>query len=532
MSKLNEAIELCKDATNNDNFNKGLLIFNELISNSLLNITTRLKALIALVDVAPDLGNDKIAQSRDKLSHLDSENQKEELDKEINFLCAIVEQPKISSHERLMCTVALYNMGHFEYYFDLFKYLANDITVLVNHRREAIKYLMFSEKKSYIKVAKKILKSIIKTKEYPSDFRYETIASFNSKTGISTLFNINKLNIEYDEKLLYELQTEFFFDKNNDVRMRILSGQHMLDMDIVSQDKKIEIGEKILKIATNYKDNNLDIEDIENIRADAADVIIRLGTSEQKERARHIIADLGFVKGKRVSKLTEKSRNVYTDKQNVHNSLINKSVNQFIETLATSEDKVESYDNTHKEITQLIYNINLKTKQRTSAFKSLNRISIDTATFTDFRITTAEIFVHVWTKIKKSQYRDELEKRLVEELIDMCDTCASGHASRLINILSGYEFELKIEWIDQVKSNMAARMQKRISLIEDLDLQEKVVLGMMKDAEPEERDAFLKFVTEEIVFVKEELFKEFVGDKYITSEQFEKFFEEGAKDFI
>src|SRR3989344_1940821 len=133
MSKLNDAIELCKDSTKNKEFNKGLTIFNALITNSLLDINTRVKALLALINVAQDLGNEKISQARDKLSHLKDD----ELDREVKFICTIIEQPNVSSHERLLCAVTLYNYGYFELYYDLFSYLANDISVLINYRVEA-----------------------------------------------------------------------------------------------------------------------------------------------------------------------------------------------------------------------------------------------------------------------------------------------------------------------------------------------------------------------------------------------------------
>lgn len=535
MSKIQQAIEFCNtnklDKDYHQLYEKGINILTKIINNSLFDTRTRLKSLLTLMKINPTVAIDNLARSRDKLSHLeDDENKKEELEKEIELLKLVVKQNSIPSHERLISIVTLYNLGYFEYYYDLFLYLCNDISVLIDHRIDAARYLLFSEDKKYVKNAKECIMKIIKTIEYPSEYRYKTIASFNSKVGISTLMNKAKLNIEYDEEFLTELQTEFFWNIQNDVRNRILSGQHLLDL-LKTDDEKNNICEELLEIASNYE-NNDSIEDTENTRADAADVVINRGLGEYKERARDIITKLGFIKGKKVKKLTDKSKNVFNDKQNVHDSLINRSVQEFIKTLASTNEKIESYDVVHNEITDLLYKSELEQRNRIKAFKALNRISIDDATFTDYRLTSSEIFVHVWKKINDSEHKQELKKRLVEELIDMCDTCASGHASRLINILNGYGFELKIEWKDQLKSNMAARMQKRIQNIRDSKLMEQVILGMDDSAEPEERDEFLKFVTNEIPLLKKELYDEFVGGKYISNNDFEKYFEEGTSEWI
>lgn len=531
MSKIQQAIELCEtDKSDNEyykKYDKGINILIKLINNSLIDNRTRLRALLILMKLNPTTAIDNIARSRDKLSHYEEdENKKEELEKEIELIKLIVKQSSVPSHERLMCIVTLYNLGFIEYYYDLFLYLCNDVSALIDHRVDSTRYLIFSDDKKYVKNAKECIMKIIKTLEYPSEYRYKIISSFNSKTGISTLMNKAKLKIEYDPEFLVELQTDFFWETRNNIRYRILSGQHLLDLFENDEDKR-KICEELIDIASNYED-----DDFENIRADAADVIINRGIGEFKERAREIITRLGFVKGKKVKKLTDKSKNVFNDRQNVHDHLINKSVQEFIKSLAITDEKIESYDIVHNEVTDLLYKSNLEQKIRIKAFKSLNRISIDTDTFTEYRITTSEIFVHVWRKITNSEFKEELKKRLIEELIDMCDTCASGHAARLINILNGYGFELKIEWKDQVKSNMSARMQKRIQNIKDENLIELVILGMDDNAEPEEKDAFLKFVTNEIPSLKKELFDEFVGGKYIFEKDFETYFQEGTSEWI
>lgn len=77
-----------------------------------------------------------------------------------------------------------------------------------------------------------------------------------------------------------------------------------------------------------------------------------------------------------------------------------------------------------------------------------------------------KIFSYVFSHKEK----DELIKRLKEELYDMCGTCSTGFASRLINVLSGYDdFNIKISFIDQIVSNFIARVNHQIQKITDKD---------------------------------------------------------------
>jgi len=534
MSKINQAIELCKDSSKNTEFTKGLSLFNELIMNRMLSPSVRIKAFTALLKIAPDESYDKLSRMRDSIPFLFKEP---ELEGEINLLKDFVTEPQVNSHERLLCAVCLYNNNFIEHCYELFSHIANDISMLIEYRIEATRYLLYSEQTNFVKTARKCLIGFISSKEYPSSFKYKIIASFITTSGLSTLLNLEKLNVTYSEKFLFAMQRRFFWDDVNDTRERILSGQHMLDMktSTLSLTDKDLIVDKLLHFSKNS--TGRDQDDTDNIRADAADVVLRLGNEEQQKTARMIISDLGFMfKGdKKIKTLSQKSKTTYSDKQNVHDESINKSINDFIVKLVTKKrDHLDTFQIVHSEVTNLIYNSNTPSIQRVKAFKSLNRISIDTATFTDYKVSVAEIFVHIWNLIKKheSDVILQLNKRLLEESIDMADTCSSGHASRLINILSGYDVELKISWESQIHANMAARMQKNIQNIEDEVLQEKVALGMADDAEEEDKDAFIKFITENIQSLKDELYKEFVIGGYISKEEFKTHFETGTSEWI
>lgn len=573
-NNLGKAIELCKDPKKFEDFSEGLKIFDTLILDTSESVPSRIKTFLALLKIAPDQAYDKLSRVRDSLSfycdsQLDTYDEKK-ADIQIKFIREVCVKPQLNSQERATCAICLYNNGYIEFCFPLFDTLLNDLSMLIDYRIECARFLLYSEVPEYENSAKEILLSIIDTKDYPSQYRYNVIAGFITTTGLASMLSREKLNVVYDEKFLYQMQMRFFWNKTiNRSQERILSGQHLLDMKIISSEDKNKIVDELLDIAKNFsieddikvevvrgklvdlkaKEEEGDVEEedqdrlreeyVSNVKADALDVILRLGTDEQKDIARRSINVLGYshVNGKKIKNLREKVKGVYNDAQNVHDKIINKSVQEFIcnKLLKLDPDEnVDSYQTVSAEINDYIYKCKLLPKNRIKAFKSLNRISIDTATFSEKNITTAEIFVHVWRIIKKQEeaQREELKKRMIDELIDMSDTCSSGHSSRLINVLSGSVFELKISWEDQLHSNMAARMQKKIDEIKDSKLQEQVVLGMDVEAEPDQKDTFIKFVLSEIESLKEELRKEFVGEGYIDNQDFEKYFETGTRNWI
>ena len=100
--------------------------------------------------------------------------------------------------------------------------------------------------------------------------------------------------------------------------------------------------------------------------------------------------------------------------------------------------------------------------------------------------------------------------RLVEELVDMSNTCSSGHAIRLASVLNGFiEQSIKISFEDQILANLNGRLQSAISKIEDEDLQGEIVIEMLINGSGEMRKNFYKFFREHISQIREELWSEF-----------------------
>ena len=90
-------------------------------------------------------------------------------------------------------------------------------------------------------------------------------------------------------------------------------------------------------------------------------------------------------------------------------------------------------------------------------YLSLNRIEIDRSTY--LGNTLSRILVKIWSYIQLNEFKDELIKRLLQELEEMSGTCSSGFIGRLINTVSGFgELTINISFEDQLVSNFIGRL--------------------------------------------------------------------------
>jgi len=532
---LQMAEDLTKNPTNreeyeayNENLAKGMKIYRDLCLSRTLSSEDKLNVIVSYVKSVPDEGLDMMCRWRDMVCHL----QGKELEEHVKLLVLLTRAPEIDSHERVITAVCLYNNAFIMECFRCFSDLACDRSVLVKYRVEASRYLFSTEDDDYLQIAQEALMEIIETEGYPSEFRYRVIAGFISKTGINTELNATKLYVPYDEEFVYALQIIFFYNENNGVRERILSGQHMLQMICVSQEEKKEIGDILMKLARDKEADH-------RVRADAADVLLREGIGEQVKEAREIITELGFsaVEKKGMGSLLGQAKTIYANAENVHDEDIAECVEKFIlKIIKETNVRVRSFHEVHQEVSNLIRSKKLEPGDRHAAYKALNRVHIDTATFTKYKITIAEIFVHVWVRIQS--YEDEevrkgLEQRMVEELIDMADTCSSGHSERFINVLSTVDDTLKIGWDSQIIANMAGRLEARMRDCPDEDLRIRVALGMMDDSDGEDKEVYLKFIKDQLIELKQELRNEFVTTgKFVSNEEFEEIFDRGTKNWL
>lgn len=410
---------------------------------------------------------------------------------------------------------------------DIFDSLVNDMALSLEERADMSLYLYANGTKQGVSQCTDLHKELISIHSYTEDGdvvddsekRYGLIVNFHHRRGVKTFLNMERIPVmKPQESLFYELSRTFYEDEENNIRYRLLAAQSLLQYRIVEEDVKKEVGDWLLDIA---KDESLD----ENCRADAADIVSREAiTKPQKLEAIRVISMIGDNTGEGT---------IYDNSQNVHE--FSEQIDTFIKQIVSETDiEIENYETVRESVLELIRENTSTMEDAKNAQKAIHRIDIDTARFTEDRITLQQIFIHVWLRIQQ-RYSDEekasLEKRLVEELIEMNDTCASGHSARFINVLSVYDNTLKISWSQQIKANIAGRMNARIRDIEDEELMASVALGLMDGADQVDKDEYDRFVSEQLNEIEDELRGEFVGE-YITEAQFVSAFEEGCNRYL
>lgn len=470
-------------------------------------------------EVTYEDGRDCISRWRDSLPFLRGEI----LQSALSLLVKVSGATRIPVHERALCASTLFERCYLDEGYNAFKSIAIDELAEWRYRVEGAKYLFASNEETNMEYAQEVLLSVIEDHEITSSNRYSIIVDFISRSGIKSFLNMSKIRVPYDEDFVFCMQEVFFNDEENDIRDRLLSGQHILQMTGIDVDVKETVCNAIVDIAANPK-----LE--QRVRADAADIIVREGvTAEIRTTARKIISEIG---GEDVASNSGLSgiKDVYADTENVH--LFTDQVNEFIVSLVTSGRKVPEFSETYDQVVSELKSKITDRKQKFNALKALHRINIDTATFTEHKATLQEIFLHVWLRINdyEGEKLNVLKKRFFEELCDMSDTCSSGHSSRFINVLSTYDSSLSLKWEDQILSNIKGRLNAAIRKCEDEELKDMIVTAQTEMAETEDIEAYNAFIKKELPSLQAELESEFVGEGHISKAVFDAAFIEGTKN--
>jgi hypothetical protein len=323
---------------------------------------------------------------------------------------------------------------------------------------EAVCLLMLHT--TYKKQSLQYFCNIINNLKLDCDYRYKTILSLENKEIPARVYFIK------ESALL------FFKNQNNRTLYRILAGQYLIQKTKI---KGKELEQTELTLMSFAQDPDLDY----NLRADAADVVLQLGSEENKKTAREIIMMLGRQDGD--------VKTIFDNAQNVHVDEIEQSVLEALEFLSGISMKTLSgvpgtaqitFEYVKKHIEEELEKSKPKEpKRKTKKYKeekknydekedkikiSLNRIYMDRALYSNYNCSLLHILLKIWTYLSTHESCEDMKNRLLEELIDMSGTCSSGFASRLVNVISGYgDFNLTISWRDQIVANFTGRLNAR-----------------------------------------------------------------------
>ena len=392
------------------------------------------------------------------------------------------------------------------------------------YKIEIITMLMENEK--YNHNASEYFIKVINNDNIDCDYRYKAILSLENKNKI------------FD--LSYQLQnslSSFLSNEKNALLYRILAAQYLLRLKI---ENYRDVENVLLSIAENEENEY-------NLRADASDVLLSLGSEEMKVRGREIIIKLGG-----------KGKTIFENKQNVHVKEIEKSILNILEKLC-SVSNIEIEKGKLIDFEYVESKIKENVKENNLIDVSLNRIKIDRTLYSTYGYTLSKVLIKLWTYIQHNENKEEMEKRLLNELEEMAGTCSSGFLGRLVNSVSGFgDMNLSISFEDQIVSNFGARLNayarniavdfrnepylsdiKKLLKFEegkdDLDellnnFYDSVIDEMMLScSDYKNRPSFLLFFRTYMSRIREEMFKEFI--EYITETDFDLYFRKALSHY-
>jgi hypothetical protein len=316
----------------------------------------------------------------------------------------------------------------------------------------------------------------------------------------------NKVSILMFEYCVSLLISNIFPEKDEEnMKFHILACQ--LGMTHIPKLKCASMAEnKLLFICEN--DNNA-----ANIRADAADMLLSHGCENNKNLAKNVLNLLSFD--------IKSLKTVYCNKENVHSETINKTA---LETISIIIEDVEKNsinlilleENDLKRLIEKYFNNEERVKD---SIKAYNRIVyLDNALYTNHSFTLKKIMNYIWTFINTSSMvsnnKSELEKRLIEEMIEMYNTCSSGYLVRFANIFSGFlkNGGVFIGWDEQILSIFYAKINLAIRSSFNRDIILENLINQDQEEDKLEFQQLLRTILPTIIESIKMEFKDHVSD--------------------
>lgn len=533
--KLADKCEYLKDKKDEDNLEKESSKLEELcdkiLYSSIPKKERKLYVWKRVNTINQNYSRDVIYRWRDTLKFAKGDD----LNDLIWLLLELVKYNKTESIQRLMTCATLYNEGYLQYCYTGYKMLVNEEDYDIKHKLDAIKFLYGTKTHENVSLCEDLLNDyILNNTQHTSTEKFQTLKSFDSRKGIKTTMNTNKLRVGIDEDFLSGLYTLYFEQQNFDIVYRILSAQRLLQMECIKEDKdaRRNIMDELFKIARNdtLREDN---------RANASDVILRLGTKAESNLARQLIRELGRSadgEKKKISPLT-----IYENSQNVHDENIEEYAEKFILSIfETTSSSLEEDNDEERNLEDVLDKLeeHLRFNEFIPKFKhvyrlSINRLKEDTSTFTKLEVTLSEILIHAWNRIIKEpleEIRNGAIKRLIEEIHDVEGKCSSGYATVMVNVLSEIDDNIKMDIAPQIQANIIARINTAMKNAED-SIKETIVIGSMEGSTQKEYDVYVNFVKENLIKLREELYKEFVEGGYAKEDVFNHNFQEVKESY-
>jgi len=195
--------------------------------------------------------------------------------------------------------------------------------------------------------------------------------------------------------------------------------------------------EKLLDLAASEA-NSTNQNKIANI----CDIFLEHPNSEIAKKAKQLLMSLEGVS----------STNIYTSSQNIHQ--VQADIENFIEKLCEQPQAdwsvVKTFILSKTATDEVLEKLSL----------ALSRFEMDKGLYSSKSLSLQSMLCRVWSAIQQHEHQEELNKRLIEEISEMADTCSTGHLLRLVNVFSGFEDGIRIGVFDELSTVINYRITK------------------------------------------------------------------------
>ena len=392
---------------------------------------------------------------------------------------------------------------------------------------------MFNELKVFSNITKRNFLENFKT-------RIQSYTEHDQLRKLNKLFNFDKDNSPFltnDTRIDIEnFLIDFYsiiYNKTENILNIILCSTYLIGKrDSIKYEFKLQI---YIRLSNMLLDTNIPV----NLRMDIAENLTHPAVKDTfQETGREFIRCHGGVTRYDISLLqrlninrnqkdinNEDNRDIYINSQNIHHPKITLVMQKSLKILEKDTipnviepqsifnifnndtvERLQTYEDCHKDYIKKLWFIP----------KAFNRIERDTSIFFPSTLTLKDIFQRIYNRITNSANKKELLDRLYQELTEMNETCASGHASRLLNVLSGFpEVELKFqpEITEELTKSINNLLEKYIKV------EEQEYKDLLLDSMVEDKVEYHKYIDNKKEGIRDELEKEFqnmvIKEKYI-----------------
>jgi hypothetical protein len=191
-------------------------------------------------------------------------------------------------------------------------------------------------------------------------------------------------------------------------------------------------------------------------------------------------------------------RTIYQDGQNVHATKVNETA------LETSKEIVDKFKPQHTVNFDYIRISKFTHEQKEKMEGVIHRLTTDPSEFRGNTLYT--IYQSVLNLINNHKQKDELYNRLIEEMLDMHKMCATGHLTRLINVIQGYDTNIN----NNIKVSIDDELYAKIKHIIEKELQEDPKSDeLLDDILTPEKNLYIKFINEKMSIHAPKIYEEY-----------------------